>query len=102
VIGRATVDDKFRVLPPSSRAPPAPVLLFYRPGAARTARRIIFPWLFTVWMSASTGRSARSHFVGFEKLNEAGDQPAFPESVVRTFYFTALAGRSLVLGTIRR
>jgi multiple sugar transport system permease protein len=63
---------------------------------------IIFPWLFTLWMSAfdwTIGRDA--HFVGFDNYTALVHNQRFLEAVVRTFYFTALAVVvPLVLGTI--
>jgi multiple sugar transport system permease protein len=63
---------------------------------------IVFPWLFTLWMSAfdwTIGRDA--HFVGFDNYAALASNQRFLEAVVRTFYFTVLAVIApLVLGTI--
>jgi hypothetical protein len=38
---------------------------------------IVFPWLFTLWMSAFDWKiGSAAHFVGFEKLPKARHQPA--------------------------
>jgi multiple sugar transport system permease protein len=97
----------------SAAAPPAP-----RPGVVARRRRtyyrfivpaltvigavIIFPWLFTLWMSAfdwTIGSDA--HFVGLDNYTALVRNQRFLEAVVRTFYFTVLAVVApLVLGTI--
>ena len=63
---------------------------------------IVFPWLFTLWMSAfdwTIGREA--HFVGFDNYAALASNQRFLEAVARTFYFTVLAVIApLVLGTI--
>ena len=63
---------------------------------------IIFPWMFTVWMSAFDWKiGSTAHFVGFENYLKLATNQRFLESVARTFYFTALAVIApLVLGTI--
>ena len=53
---------------------------------------IVFPWLFTLWMSAfdwTIGREA--HFVGFDNYAALASNQRFLEAVARTFYFTVLA-----------
>ena len=63
---------------------------------------IIFPWLFTVWMSAFDWKiGSASHFVGFDNYTGLVHNQRFIEAVARTFYFTALAVVApLILGTI--
>lgn len=63
---------------------------------------IIFPWLFTLWMSAFDWTiGSTPHFVGWENYKGLLTNQRFLESVVRTFYFTALAVIApLILGTI--
>ena len=54
------------------RAPPAQPSLFVVPALVVVGAVIVFPWLFTVWMSAfdwTIGTAA--HFVGLEQLHEA-------------------------------
>jgi multiple sugar transport system permease protein len=53
---------------------------------------IIFPWLFTAWMSTfdwTIGTAA--HFVGFDNYTGLAKNQRFLEAIVHTFYFTALA-----------
>ena len=63
---------------------------------------IIFPWLFTVWMSAFDWKiGSTAHFVGLENYLGLATNQRFLESIVHTFYFTALAVVvPLVLGLI--
>jgi multiple sugar transport system permease protein len=63
---------------------------------------IIFPWLFTVWMSAFDWKiGTEAHFVGFDNYTGLVHNQRFLEAVARTFYFTALAVVApLILGTI--
>ena len=63
---------------------------------------IIFPWLFTLWMSAFDWKiGTESHFVGFDNYTALVHNQRFLEAVVRTFYFTLLAVVApLILGTI--
>jgi multiple sugar transport system permease protein len=53
---------------------------------------IIFPWLFTVWMSAFDWKiGSAAHFIGWENYVGLARNQRFLESIVHTFYFTALA-----------
>src|ERR1700687_5119023 len=63
---------------------------------------IIFPWLFTVWVSALDWRSGSvAHFVGLENYVKLATNQRFLEAIVHTFYFTALAiVFPLILGTV--
>src|SRR4030095_11579302 len=63
---------------------------------------IIFPWLFTLWMSAFGGKiGGTPHCVGLDNSTGLFTNRRFLEAVVRTFYFTALAvAAPLILGTI--
>ncbi|HQR12165.1 MAG TPA: sugar ABC transporter permease [Casimicrobiaceae bacterium] len=63
---------------------------------------IVFPWLFTLWMSTLDWKiGTESHFVGVDNYTALVHNQRFLEAVVRTFYFTALAvAAPLVLGTI--
>ncbi len=66
--------------------------LFVVPALIVVGAVIIFPWLFTVWMSAfdwTIGTAA--HFVGFANYTGLASNQRFLESIVHTFYFTALA-----------
>ena len=75
--------------------------LFIAPALAVVGAVIVFPWLFTLWMSAfdwTIGSAA--HFVGLGNYQKLATNQRFLESVLHTFYFTALAvAAPLVLGT---
>jgi len=63
---------------------------------------ILFPWLFTLWMSAFDWKiGAVAHFVGVDNYLKLASNQRFIESIIHTLYFTALAVvLPLVLGTI--
>jgi multiple sugar transport system permease protein len=75
--------------------------LFIVPALVVMGAVIIFPWLYTVWMSAfdwTIGSAA--HFVGFGNYEKLFSNQRFGEAVLHTFYFTALAVIApLLLGT---
>ena len=75
--------------------------LFIVPALAVIGAVIIFPWVYTLWMSAfdwTIGSTA--HFVGFGNYQKLFANQRFLESILHTFYFTALAVVApLVLGT---
>ena len=53
---------------------------------------IIFPWLFTVWMSAFDWKiGSVAHYVGLDNYAKLITNQRFVESIVHTFYFTLLA-----------
>ena len=53
---------------------------------------IVFPWLFTVFMSAQDWKiGGGTEFVGFENYKNLFQDQRFRESIWITFYFTALA-----------
>jgi len=62
---------------------------------------IIFPWLFTVWMSAFDWKiGSVAHFIGLENYTKLATNQRFHEAIVHTLYFTVLAVVvPLVLGT---
>jgi multiple sugar transport system permease protein len=76
--------------------------LFVVPALVVVGAVIIFPWLFTVWMSLfdwNIGSVAR--FVGLDNYVGLATNQRFLESIVHTFYFTALAVVvPLILGLI--
>jgi multiple sugar transport system permease protein len=97
---------------PTIASPPAPragflarrrrsYYFFIAPALVVVGAVIIFPWLFTFWMSAfdwTIGSTA--HFVGFGNYAKLAGNQRFLESIVHTFYFTALAVIApLILGT---
>src|SRR5262245_29896868 len=76
--------------------------LFIAPTLVVVGAVIIFPWLYTIWMSAldwTIGSTA--HYVGLGNYEKIFTSQRFHEAIVHTFYFTALAVIvPLVLGTI--
>ena len=65
---------------------------FIAPALVVIGAVIVFPWLFTLWMSAfdwTIGSAA--HFVGLANYQKLLASTRFVEAVVHTFYFTALA-----------
>jgi len=75
--------------------------LFIVPALVVVGAVIVFPWLFTVYMSAFDWKiGTTAHFVGFANYLQLATNQRFLESIVHTLYFTALAVVvPLVLGT---
>ena len=71
------------------------------PAMLVVAGVIVFPWLFTVYMSAFDWKIGQAaHFVGLGNYAGLVTNQRFLESIVHTFYFTLLAVIfPLVLGT---
>jgi multiple sugar transport system permease protein len=66
--------------------------LFVAPALVIVGAVIIFPWLFTVWMSAFDWKiGSVAHFVGFDNYAGLAKNQRFLEAILHTFYFTALA-----------
>jgi multiple sugar transport system permease protein len=66
--------------------------LFIAPALVVIGAVIIFPWLFTVWMSLFDWTiGSVAHFVGLANYVGLATNQRFIESIVHTFYFTALA-----------
>ena len=76
-------------------------LLFVLPALLVVGAVIIFPWAFTVWMSAFDWKiGSVAHFVGFDNYTQLATNTRFLESILHTFYFTMLAVIfPLILGT---
>jgi len=72
------------------------------PALVVIAAVIVFPWLFTVYMSAFDWKIGTvAHFVGLDNYVGLAKNQRFLEAIVHTFYFTALAVVvPLILGTI--
>src|SRR5690348_10571225 len=65
---------------------------FIIPAVVAVGAVIIFPWLFTVWMSAFDWKiGSVAHFVGFDNYIGLATNQRFIESIGHTFYFTLLA-----------
>jgi multiple sugar transport system permease protein len=77
-------------------------LLFILPALLVVGAVIIFPWMFTVWMSAFDWKiGTTAHFIGFDNYVKLATNTRFHEAIGHTLYFTALAVVvPLVLGTI--
>ena len=75
--------------------------LFIAPALVVVGGVIIFPWLYTIWMSAfdwTIGSTA--HYVGLGNYEKIFTSQRFGEAVLHTFYFTALAVIApLIIGT---
>jgi multiple sugar transport system permease protein len=71
------------------------------PALAVVAAVIVFPWAFTVYMSAFDWKiGAAAHFVGLGNYAGLATNQRFIEAIVHTFYFTLLAVVfPLLLGT---
>ena len=66
--------------------------LFILPALIVVAAVIIFPWLFTLWMSVHDWNITGDHrFVAFDNYRRLVSDQRFLESIVRTSWFTALA-----------
>jgi multiple sugar transport system permease protein len=65
---------------------------FVLPALAVVGAVIVFPWLFTVWMSAFDWKiGSVAHYVGLENYKQLASNERFLWAVARTFYFTLLA-----------
>jgi multiple sugar transport system permease protein len=65
---------------------------FVLPATLVVAAVIVFPWLFTVWMSAHDWKVTGDHeFVGLANYRKLAIDQRFLESVPRTIWFTLLA-----------
>ena len=76
-------------------------VLFIVPALLVVGAVIIFPWLFTVWMSAFDWTiGSVAHFIGFENYTKLATNQRFHEAILHTLYFTLLAVVvPLVVGT---
>ncbi len=74
------------------RLAPRRYFLFAIPALVLIAAVIVFPWLFTLAMSLMEFKVGGAHqFVGGENFAKLAKDERFLESIVRTFWFTALA-----------
>ncbi|MFC5418094.1 carbohydrate ABC transporter permease [Bosea eneae] len=66
--------------------------LFSLPAVLIVAGVIVFPWLFTLYMSTQDWKiGGGQEFVGLQNFAELFRDPRFIESMGHTFYFTVLA-----------
>ena len=79
-----------------------PYLLFIWPALIVCSAVIIFPWLFTVWMSLHDFHiGSPMTFIGLENYKQLSTNRRFLESIGHTFYFTVLSvALPMVLGTL--
>ncbi len=77
-------------------------LPFAYPALAITAAVIVFPWLFTIYMSFHDWKIGQQReFVGFANFVKLATDVRFLESIGHTLYFTALAViLPVIFGTI--
>jgi multiple sugar transport system permease protein len=89
----------------AGRASPGPVVVggrayarrgrylrFVLPALVLIFAVIVFPWLFTIWMSAQDWRVAQTQtFAGFSNYTTLLTDQRFLESIGHTIYFTILA-----------
>jgi multiple sugar transport system permease protein len=67
-------------------------VLFIMPALILVLAVIIFPWIFTVWMSVHDWDIGMERsFLGLENYTKLVQDQRFLESTVRTLYYTALA-----------
>ncbi|MBI1243852.1 MAG: ABC transporter permease subunit [Alphaproteobacteria bacterium] len=67
-------------------------LPFAYPALAITAAVIVFPWIFTIYMSLHDWKiGQRREFVGLSNFSRLAGDPRFLESIGHTLYFTALS-----------
>ena len=79
-----------------------PYLAFIWPALIVSTALIVFPWLFTVWMSFQDWHiGSASSFIWFENYANLATNRRFLESIGHTLYFTVLAVvLPMVLGTL--
>ena len=92
----ARVDIAFAAPDIARALPRAPYVrrywLFAMPAVATVAAVIVFPWMFTIFMSFSEwGLDGTVTFVGLENFRTLFFDARFREAVGTTLYFTALA-----------
>ena len=77
-------------------------LPFTYPALAITAAVIVFPWIFTIYMSFYDWKIGQAReFVGFANFTKLATDARFIESISHTLYFTALAViLPVVFGTV--
>jgi multiple sugar transport system permease protein len=77
---------------PAAHSFARPYWLFALPGTAVILAVIVFPWLFTIWMSFHDWNvSGTTTFIGLANYTKLFTDARFLESVGRTFWFTVMA-----------
>jgi multiple sugar transport system permease protein len=79
-----------------------PYLLFIWPALIVSSAVIVFPWIFTVWMSLHDWHiGSKQTYIGFDNYVNLMTNRRFLESIGHTIYFTILAViLPMVLGTV--
>ncbi len=79
----------------------SPFLWFILPAVLVIVAVIVFPWMFTLWMSLFDWKiGSKAKFAGFDNYIELATNTRFLVSILHTLVFTALAVVGpLVLGT---
>jgi multiple sugar transport system permease protein len=74
---------------------------FVAPALVVVGAVIVFPWLFTLWMSVFDWKiGSAANFIGLDNYRKLAASQRFLEAILHTFYFTALAVVvPLILGT---
>src|SRR5580698_9629637 len=78
-----------------------PYLMFIWPALIVSSALIVFPWIFTLWMSVHDWRiGSAATFVGLDNYTSLASNRRFLEAIGHTIYFTILAvALPMVLGT---
>lgn len=67
-------------------------IMFILPATIITVAVILFPWVFTLWMSLNDWTIGSSQsFVGLDNFTKLATDQRFLDSIPRTMYYTALA-----------
>ena len=76
----------------TARLKPPAYVWFIVPGLVATLAVIVFPWLFTIWMSLHEWKIGEpAKWIGLRHYVELASNRRFLESIWHTFYFTILA-----------
>jgi len=88
----AVVMSRSRVIGGRAYARRGKYVLFIVPALILVLAVIIFPWIFTVWMSVHDWDIGMERsFLGLENYTKLVQDQRFLESIVRTLYYTGLA-----------
>ena len=100
--GARSVRPLWRRLAGESSEVRRPYVLFALPAMVVVAAVIVFPWLFTLFMSVHEWKVGQARtFVGLENYARLLTDERFLSAALRTIYYTALAVVTpLVLGTV--
>ena len=87
---------------PELRLPPRSYWPFVLPALVVVLSVIVFPWVFTIWMSLNEWKvGSATTFVGLANYLRLPTDPRFIEAIEHTFYYTALSVvLPMILGTL--